>query len=504
MTRTIKLAAASAKADASAVLLFSGTTSLPSELAAFDKQHGGVVAAALSRKETSLERGSVTTLYPADGTSRVYVVGLGDAKKLQLQTIRIAAAKVLKSATTAQIKTLAFNTTIIGNTLASDDIGEAIGEGLALGSFNFDSFKGAVTNNDPKAKPKPGPLNVVVDKAARDGFSRGLILGEGANIARELAATPPNVANPKYLVDYCRKMAKKVGLKCTIIDAARAKQLKMGGLTAVGQAGSTPPAMIVLEWAGKGKATAAPLLFVGKAITFDTGGYSIKPAASMTGMKYDKCGGMAVLGAMFAIAAQKLPVRAVGIIPAAENMVSERAYRPDDIITFCNGVTAEITNTDAEGRLVLADGLAYGTKTYKPAAVVDLATLTGGVVVALGDQCAGAFVNDPTFHKQMFDAGEHAGEKLWHLPLWDEHRDAMKGIHSDIVNSGGRKAHPIQGAAFLSFFVGADAPTKMPELPWCHLDIAGVADMEADTPLFPKGPTGFGVRLLARLAAKWK
>jgi leucyl aminopeptidase len=262
--------------------------------------------------------------------------------------------------------------------------------------------------------------------------------------------------------------------------------------------------MIVLEWTGKGKAGTAPLLYVGKSITFDTGGYSIKPATSMTSMKYDKCGGMAVIGAMYAIAAQKLPVRVVGILPAAENMISEKAYRPDDIITFCNGVTAEITNTDAEGRLVLADALAYGTKTYKPAAVVDLATLTGGVVVALGDLCAGAFVNDPAFHKQLFAAGDHAGEKLWQLPLWDEHREAMKGPHSDIVNSGGRKAHPIQGAAFLSFFVGADAPTKMPTLPWCHLDIAGVADMESDTPLFPKGPTGFGVRLLSRLAATWK
>jgi leucyl aminopeptidase len=187
-------------------------------------------------------------------------------------------------------------------------------------------------------------------------------------------------------------------------------------------------------------------------------------------------------------------------------MVDTAAYRPNDILKFCNGVTAEVTNTDAEGRLILADALAYGTKTYKPQAVLDLATLTGGVVVALGTFCAGCFVNDTALHKQVFDAGEAVGERLWRLPLWQEHRDMLKGPHSDIVNScvGVRDAHPIQGAAFLSYFVGENAPTQLPTLPWAHLDIAGVADIKDDRLPFIKGPTGFGVRLLTEMIANWK
>lgn len=244
-------------------------------------------------------------------------------------------------------------------------------------------------------------------------------------------------------------------------------------------------------------------MLVGKAVTFDTGGYSIKPPSSMAGMKYDKCGGMAVLGAMQAVARLKLPIPVVGLIPTAENMIDERAYRVDDILTMTNDVTVEITNTDAEGRLILADALAYGTKTYQPRAVIDLATLTGGVVVALGLGTAGLFCNDGALRERFEQASRFTGEKLWPLPLWDEHRERMKGTHADIANSVGREGSSIQGAAFLSFFVGDDAPTRMPTIPWAHLDIAGSADARNDTPLYKKGPTGYGVRLLLRVLEQW-
>jgi leucyl aminopeptidase len=304
-------------------------------------------------------------------------------------------------------------------------------------------------------------------------------------------------------------MSRQVGLKCSIIDAKKAKQLKMGGLLAVGKAGSTPPAMIIMEWPGKTAAQSKkpPIMLVGKAITFDTGGYSLKPPSGMAGMKYDKCGGMAVIGAMQSIAKLKLPRRVIGIVAAAENMVDSGAYRPDDIITFCNGVTCEVTNTDAEGRLVLADALAYGCKTYKPEAVIDLATLTGGVVVALGSICAGMFCGDKKLRTRLFDAGDATGERLWNLPLWDEHRDLMRGHHSDIVNSSvkvSRECHPIQGAAFLSFFAAPNGDaTKPGDISWAHLDIAGVADTNKDSPMIEKGPTGFGVRLLTRAVETW-
>jgi leucyl aminopeptidase len=298
-------------------------------------------------------------------------------------------------------------------------------------------------------------------------------------------------------------MAKETGLKFSVIDAKQAKALGMGGITAVGAAGSTPPGLVCLEHKPKSTSGKGPILLVGKAVTFDTGGYSIKPAEGMDRMKYDKCGGMTVIGTMHALASLKVPQHVVGLIPIAENMVSEKAYRPGDIITFFNGVTAEITNTDAEGRLILADALAWGTQTYKPQAVVDLATLTGGVIVALGPHCAGCFCSDSVLRSKLFDAGDFTNERLWHLPLWDEHRAQLKGTHGDLVNSAGRDAHPIQGAAFLSYFVGPDGHEKLPTTAWAHLDIAGVADVKSDKGIFTAGPTGYGVRLLTRMIETW-
>jgi len=273
----------------------------------------------------------------------------------------------------------------------------------------------------------------------------------------------------------------------------------------VGRAGSTPPSLICLEYRPDGTEDQRPLMLVGKAVTFDTGGYSIKPGTGMTSMKYDKCGGTAVYGAMAGIAELGLRIPVVGLIPAAENMIAQHAYRPDDILTMHNGVTVEVTNTDAEGRLILADALAYGCQTYQPRAVVDLATLTGGVVTTFGNVCAGLFCQDDTLTEQVRSAGEQTAERVWPLPLWDEYKEMMKSTHADIVNAAGRKAHPIQGAAFLAHFVTApqaadseEATTPAP--PWAHLDIAGVADAESDSALFTKGPTGWGVRLLIRLA----
>jgi leucyl aminopeptidase len=268
--------------------------------------------------------------------------------------------------------------------------------------------------------------------------------------------------------------------------------LKMGGILAVGGGSSTPPRIIVLEHRGTGggrRGGGKPLLIVGKTITFDTGGISIKPAEKMADMIYDKCGGMAVLGAMYTITKLRLPGRVIGILAAAENHVSDRAYRPGDILRMYNGVTVDVTNTDAEGRLVLGDAIAWGVEQYKPAAVVDLATLTGGVIVALGRTMAGVMANDDGIVEQLTKCADDAGEKLWRLPLGDDQRELIKATHADIVNSAGRWAHPLQGGAFLSHFVPAD-------LPWAHLDIAGVADTDKDTALYTKGATGWGVRTL--------
>jgi leucyl aminopeptidase len=298
-----------------------------------------------------------------------------------------------------------------------------------------------------------------------------------------------------------------VGLAVRVLDDKELERLGMGGLMAVGGGSPNKPRLIALEHrpagggggGGSGKKKGAkngangspPLLVIGKSITFDTGGISIKPADKMGDMIYDKCGGMAVLGLMVALARSDFPLRVIGLLTSAENHVSGTAYRPGDIITQYNGVTVEVTNTDAEGRLVLADAIAWGIETYKPAAVVDLATLTGGCVVALGHTQAGLFSNDDALAAELAAAADTAGEKLWRLPVGDDQRDMIKSHHADIVNSAGRWGSPLTGAAFLTF-----ALPEKPKTPWAHLDIAGVADTDKELPLYAKGATGYGVRTL--------
>lgn len=365
--------------------------------------------------------------------------------------------------------------------------------GLMLAGFDYREYKGTATKKKDGSPAKP--LTITVMSADRKGFNRGVAIATGQNFARTIASRPGNDINPPSLAKVVAAMAKEVGLGYRVLDEKQMAKLGMGGILAVGAANkSTPPRMIVLEWKGTKKNT-KPLLAVGKAITFDTGGISIKPAAAMGRMIYDKCGGMAVLGFMLAAAKLKLPQPIVGILASAENHISDTAFRPGDILRMYNGVTVEVTNTDAEGRLVLGDALAWGIEQYKPSAVVDLATLTGGVIVALGKTMAGVLGHGDELFDAIQSAADKAGEKIWRLPLGDDQRDYMKSDHADLVNSGGREGHPLQGGAFLSYFVPDD-------LPWVHFDIAGVADTEKDLPYYGKGATGWGVRTLIEWASK--
>lgn len=526
MYRRLRLSPSTGKTDPQAIAigLFSDQKRLPAGYTGLDQQLDGLLSNAITRPELTAEAGQVVTLYayessrgsstrkrPTSKPSRVYVLGLGKQAQFNSNAIRRACAVMSRTAFAAAVTSIRLELTVgVGKHLDGEAVGRAAGEGLSIGTFDFDLFRGQAAGEE-RGKKKPIDLVLHGESVIRQGLKRGLTVGESVNLSRTLAATPPNVANPSYLVAQCRKLARESGLKCTVIDAKQAKQLKLNGLLAVGAAGSTPPALICLEHrpgrasSRPGRASRGPIMLVGKAVTFDTGGYSLKPSASMDGMKYDKCGGMAVIGAMHAIAKLKQPQHVVGLIPTAENMVDEKAYRPGDILTMHNGVTVEVTNTDAEGRLILADALAYGVRQYKPRAVVDLATLTGGVVVALGSYCAGLFCNDKPLRNRLLDAGQAAGERLWTLPLWDEHKKQLKGTHSDIVNSAGREAHPIQGAAFLSYFVDPDNAVSMPKTPWAHVDVAGVSDVkDSKDPLYVKGPTGFGVRLLVQTLEHWK
>ena len=464
--------------------IWQDTKRVPSALSHFKTECTEV----LSGHNFSGKRGETTR------AGSVLFVGLGKKSAFQHDGLRSIGGSVVRALGKAELYSveLGLHLTIPRGVASAQDIGQLLGEGMTIANWRVDHFDGSATMR-PK---KQGVLRVTsASKEVVRGLKRGVILGEAVNDARRVAATPPNICNPPWMAKEAKKIAKKCGLKCKVISYAQAKELGLNGIVNVGMGSDEKPCMIILEHSGGGsKKSDEHLCFVGKTITYDTGGYSLKISNSMKGMKYDKNGGMGVLGAMEAIANLNVPTRVTAILPCAENMVSSNAYRPDDIIEMYNGVTVEVTNTDAEGRLVLADGLAWACKKIKPTKIVDMATLTGGVVVALGSFCAGLWCNDSGLKKQIEKASKETGERVWELPLWEDHRDYMRAKHADLHNSApARGAHPIQGAAFLSFFVDKD-------IPWAHIDIAGVSSVESDRGLYCTGPTGWGVRLLTELA----
>lgn len=434
----------------------------------------------------------------AGGKHRVlFAVGLGAGEKVTADGIREAAGALAKAARKQKVKNLAVVLPLDEASVGAEEAAHAVTTGLLLASFRYEEYKGTVSKKKAEDE-SAGRMSVTLVAPAdqvrnlKQAVETARVIADGQNYARTIASRPGNNINPPTLAKVAQEMAKELGLGVRVLEEKQMTKLGMGGILAVGSASANPPRMIVVEHkparAAKGQ---KPLLVVGKAITFDTGGISIKPAERMGRMVFDKCGAMAVLGLMYAVAKLKLPVHVVGILSSAENTLGGTAYRPGDILRMYNGVTVEVTNTDAEGRLVLGDALAWGIETYKPAAVVDLATLTGGVVVALGKTMAGVMSNNDELVKELEGAASAAGEKFWRLPLGDEYSDLMKSEPADIVNSGPREAHPIQGGIFLSYFVPQDN-----SVPWAHLDIAGVADTEKELPLYAKGATGWGVRTL--------
>ncbi len=419
-------------------------------------------------------------------TGRTALVSLGDRKKIISDTFRQAGgalARWLAQAGVSQADIDLSNLAEYGDPLAA----QAVCEGLRLGAYRFNHYKSET--------PAVADIDVYLRNASDAPAAGAMIervkrVTDIVNLGREWAHEPANVINPLTLAERAQAAAAQFGLKCTIFDDQALAEMQAGAILAVGKGSQTPSRLIVLEYSGRdAPAGARPVVLVGKALTFDSGGYSIKDSTNIVGMKYDKCGGLAVLATLIAAAALRLPVPVVGVIGAAENMVSEKAYRPDDIITTLSGKTVEIISTDAEGRLVLADALSYAQRAYQPRALIDLATLTGGVVVALGKVRAGLLSNNDELAAQLFQAGERTHERLWRLPLDEDYFQSIKGDDADIKNSGGREGHCILGGTFLKQFVD-DA------VAWAHLDIAGMADAAKDLPYCPKGGTGFGVRLL--------
>jgi leucyl aminopeptidase len=460
----------------------------------------GSLLAAARRPDATGEPGVVveatTAPNPRRATpQRCLIVGLGDKDRFEPGSLRLALANVGRRLAAAKLTSAELRLEHALALVKTDveECGLASGEGLGLLAWDGDvAFKGSATRDRTRER-----LTIVArDPAFRAGFSSGLALARSANLCRTLSQTPPNIATTSYMAAQARRLARQTGLRCTVFEGRALERERLVGHINVGKASENKPCMIRLEYRPRGAPArrGKPVVLIGKTMTYDTGGLSLKINNTMVGMKRDKDGGCAVLGAMHAVATHIRPRRpVVGILACAENSISDEAYRPDDIITYRNGVSVEITNTDAEGRLVLADALCWACEKENPACIIDLATLTGGVVVALGSTYCGMFCEDDRLRARIEAAARASGERVWRLPMHDEYRDMMKSPVADILNSNpNRKAHPIQGAAFLSYFVD-------PKIPWCHLDIAGVHVAEKNAGPFIEGPTGWGVRLLARL-----
>jgi leucyl aminopeptidase len=368
------------------------------------------------------------------------------------------------------------------------DVAQAMTEGALLANFDVGELK-----SSDEGKGVLETLSIVSSADVSAAVEKGRIIAEGQNFARSLGNAPANLLTPPVLVERARQMAAQAGLEIEVLEREQMAQMGMGALLGVAQGSAEPPALIVVRYTPQTTSGADHLGLVGKAVTFDTGGVSIKPAADMDLMKYDMAGGAAVLGAMQALAALK-PARSVtALVPTVENMVGGRAQRPGDVVKTLSGKTVEVLNTDAEGRLILADALTYGQR-LGCTRLVDAATLTGAIVVALGHERAGLFANNEALQQEILTSAETAGEKFWPMPLDEEYKELLKSPIADFPNIGSRWGGAITAAMFLKQF--AD-PT-----PWAHLDIAGTAWLEQDKPYLPKGPTGMAVRTFVELAMK--
>ena len=426
--------------------------------------------------------GETALLYGQQGPApRLLLVGLGDRNRVSLEKLRRAAATVARRARSLKLREAALSIPTLPDT-DSQDVARAAAEGAKLGLYRFDRHKTAANNHEVET------FWLVADEAALEEVGEGAELGDrvaaGAVLARDLANAPSNVATPEYLAEKARGISEKYGMEIEVLDRAGIEEEGLTGLATVGRSASNEPRFIVLEHRKGGES--APVVLVGKAVTFDSGGISIKPSAGMEDMKFDMSGGAAVLVAMETIGALNLRLNVVALVPATENLPGGDAFKPGDVLQMHSGKTVEIVTTDAEGRLILADALSYARR-YEPAAVIDCATLTGACVVALGSHASGLMGNDEDLIAELRTAGETTGERAWHLPLYDEYTEQIKGDTADIKNSGGRGGGALTAGAFLKEFA---------DYPWAHLDIAGTAYGKKGNAYTTRGATGVPGRLL--------
>ncbi len=479
------------------VLLATGEGGLGAKGEQLDRQTSGAVKRAIGLAGDKFKRGSIDLICPAGlGLDRLLIMALDDpaaASALDLEAVggrlaaRLGALGLRAAALVVE--------PLPGSRTNTAELAVRLAQGAALRAYRFSKYH---TRREDEAEEDGAEIakltvHLAEPGAATAAWPAASAIAAGVLQGRDLVSEPANVLTPAAFADICREAGGKVGLAVDILDQAALEHLGMRALLGVAQGSHQPPYVAVLQWQG-GARGEPPVALIGKGVCFDTGGISIKPAAGMEDMKWDMGGAAAVFGAMLALAGRKAKANVVGVLGLVENMPSGNAQRPGDVVTAMSGTTIEVINTDAEGRLVLADVLHYTRERFKPKAMIDLATLTGAIIVALGHEQAGLFTPNDELAQKLEAAGKAVGERLWRMPLGDDYAKHIKSEIADIKNTGrAREAGATAGAVFLQRFVG--------DVPWAHLDIAGVAWSKRDLPLAGKGATGFGIRLLDRLIA---
>ncbi len=481
-------------AKAIIVNLFEGVKKPGGATGAVDKALDGGISALIAEGEIKGKANEVILLHSLGKipSSRVIVAGLGKQEKFGLRVIRELMGTSLRRARGAgatSVATILHGAGIAG--LDAEECAQAIAEGAVMGSYRFRRYKDNSNGDEPK---EIEALSIVEsDKAKLDavrrGLDRGQVLGQAANHTRDMANEPANALPPAAFAERAEALAADAGLECVVLNEGQLKQLGMGGVLGVGSGSTNPPRFIILKYRG-GRKMDNGMALIGKGITFDSGGISIKPAAGMEAMKGDMSGGAAIISAMWALGKLKPKINVTALVPTAENMPSGTAIRPGDVLRAMNGKTIEVINTDAEGRLILADAICYARK-EKLSPMVDVATLTGAMQIALGPAATGFMATDDALAEAISKAGDASGELMWRFPLIDEYREGLKSNVADIKNTGNRNGGAISAAKFLHFFAE--------DTPWAHIDMAGTDESDKDKGIYVKGSTGIPTRTLINL-----
>ncbi len=474
---------------------FEDGSTFQDEAAGVDRALGGSLRRLLKSGEFE-GKPNQTVLLHTEGripANRVLLVGLGKKAEVRVDTLRQAMGTAARRV--RQTRASSFHAVLPKHRFPGAsplELTQAMVEGAVLGGYEFTSYR-----SENKATQKPlSHLTFIESRASqvsvlREGVHRGVASAEATWLVRDLCNHPSNMMTPTKLVGEAKRIAKERGVKLKVLERKDMERFGMGALLGVSRGSHEPPKFLILEYrrggTGRNRRSDQPIVLVGKTVTFDSGGISLKPSENMEQMKADMTGGAEVLATIRAVARLRLPLHVIGILPATENMPGGRAIKPGDVLTTLSGKTVEVQNTDAEGRLILADALAYATR-YKPRAIIDVATLTGACVVALGKFAIGMFGNDESLKARVRQAGERAGERVWEMPLWPEYFEQLKSDVADMRNIGGRGGGMITAALFLSKFVG--------KYPWIHLDLASTDWSDSERPYLAKGPTGIGTRLL--------